>query len=392
MIALGSLAVAPGPAPLLAARAKVAAVGRLLGLAEGPVTRLAIAVSELLRELGSEVELGMEARLEGEPMLRIELRGTRPCGAARAVLALLDEAELREGATLVRGGMRLPPTAAGLDPRALAAQARALLEEPSRAELLAALAEKNRRLEEASRLKSQFLANCSHELRTPMNAIIGFTERVLKKAGEALPERQRRNLETVLRNARQLLAMINTLLDFSRIEAGRVALEPESFALAELLEEVGALIEPLAEAKGLELRCEAPPQAQELYTDRAKLRQILVNLAGNAVKFTERGSVTVRARIEAQPGPPPWVRLEVADTGVGLSAAAQEYIFEPFRQVDGADTRTHGGTGLGLAISRELAVLLGGELTVRSREGQGSTFILRVPAQVGETPEAARAA
>lgn len=245
------------------------------------------------------------------------------------------------------------------------------------------LEEKSAALEKATRLKSEFLANMSHELRTPMNSIIGFTERVILKAGETLPQRQLANLHTVKRNAHQLLELINSLLDISKIEAGRMEVYPEQFELQSLLQEVVELTETLVVDKGLKLQLSAPEQPIVMLTDRAKLRQILVNLVGNGVKFTDRGGITLRVLPKPSGSEPPDmsdpVIIEVSDTGQGISPENQKQIFEPFVQGDGSDARRSGGTGLGLAIVQNFTALLQGRIKLSSTLGLGTTLTLTLP-------------
>jgi len=245
------------------------------------------------------------------------------------------------------------------------------------------LEEKSEALEKATRLKSEFLANMSHELRTPMNSIIGFTERVILKSGETLPQRQLTNLHTVKRNAHQLLALINSLLDISKIEAGRMEVLPEEFDLQTLLQEVVELTETLVADKGLSMQLHGPDQSVTLVTDRAKLRQILVNLVGNGVKFTEQGGITLRvlpapAESAAQTQEKSIV-IQVSDTGVGISPENQQKIFEAFVQGDGSDARRSGGTGLGLAIVKSFVAMLQGNISLDSVQGQGTTLTLTLP-------------
>ncbi|MHB8713529.1 MAG: sensor histidine kinase, partial [Trichloromonadaceae bacterium] len=245
------------------------------------------------------------------------------------------------------------------------------------------LEEKSAALEKATRLKSEFLANMSHELRTPMNSIIGFTERVILKSGETLPPRQLTNLHTVRRNAHQLLELINSLLDISKIEAGRMEVLPEEFELQSLLREVVELTEPLVFDKGLSMQLSAPEQPIVMLTDRAKLRQILVNLVGNGVKFTEQGGITLRvlpelSGLEPQPSSD-YVIIEVSDTGPGISPENQTQIFEPFVQGDGSDARRSSGTGLGLAIVKNFTAMLQGQVKLSSTQGLGTTLTLTLP-------------
>jgi len=242
----------------------------------------------------------------------------------------------------------------------------------------AAMAIENARLYEealaANRAKAGFLATMSHELRTPLNAMIGYVELLLMGIPEPIPMASRAHVERIRLASRHLLSIIEEILTFSRIEAGRETVDAEEVDLAALAGEVSAIIEPLANERGLLLHVPADVDPPTLVTDPRKLRQILVNLLGNAVKFTERGSVGFA--VERGDGA---VLLHVRDTGIGVDAALHEAIFEPFRQVDGGMTRAVPGTGLGLTVSRELARLLGGDILVRSVPGEGSVFTVRLP-------------
>jgi signal transduction histidine kinase len=242
------------------------------------------------------------------------------------------------------------------------------------------LEDKNRRLRELDRVKSEFLANMSHELRTPLTSIIGFTDLTLRSAGSSLPPAARSNLELVKENAAILLGMINDLLDLSKIESGKLTVFVERFDLVALAREAVASVEPLARQKGLALstRVEGNGHPLQIETDRLKVRQILLNLLGNALKFTDRGRVEVVVRAAA-PAEFDGVEVLVRDTGVGIAPADIPRIFEQFRQLDGSPTRRHGGTGLGLSIVKKLADLLGGNTLVASEPGKGSTFTVRLP-------------
>jgi PAS domain S-box-containing protein len=231
-------------------------------------------------------------------------------------------------------------------------------------------------LEQASNLKSQFLANMSHEFRTPLNAILGYTSMLLQGVSGALGPSQRRNLDRVDSNARHLLAIINDILDISRIEAGRMPVHLSRFELPMLVSEVLAEVEPLIARSKLSVRRELERSLPVLKSDRPKVKQILVNLLSNALKFTPAGSVTVSAARKPRTGE---VWISVADTGIGIADRDQERIFGDFQQVDGSTTRQYGGAGLGLSICRRLAEVLGGRLTLSSKVGQGSTFTLVLP-------------
>jgi PAS domain S-box-containing protein len=242
----------------------------------------------------------------------------------------------------------------------------------------AAVAIENARLYEealaANRAKAGFLATMSHELRTPLNAMIGYVDLLLLGIPEQIPAAARGQVERIRLASRHLLSIIEEILTFSRLEAGRETVETAEVDLAAVTREVSAIIEPLAAEKGLRLDLPVDPEPATLMTDPRKLRQILVNLLGNAVKFTPRG--TVGFEVERADGA---VLLHVRDTGIGIDAENHEIIFEAFRQVDDTKTRVVPGTGLGLTVSRELARLLGGDITVRSAPGQGSVFTVQLP-------------
>ncbi|HVY79474.1 MAG TPA: two-component regulator propeller domain-containing protein, partial [Steroidobacteraceae bacterium] len=248
------------------------------------------------------------------------------------------------------------------------------------------LVESNRQLAEAARAKSDFLDRMSHELRTPMNGVVGMTELL---ARTPLSATQAHLTKTIRSSAQILLQIVNDLLDLSKIRAGKVALEALPIDLAQVLEECTSLFAGAAEGKGIELIvCPPAPFDRVLRGDPLRVRQILMNLVGNAVKFTAHGEVVVRADIVAVEGERATVRIAVSDTGIGMDAAAMKRIFEPFSQADETTTRRFGGTGLGLAICRELADLMGGSIEVESRPQIGSTFYLSLPLQVGTEPAA----
>ena len=230
--------------------------------------------------------------------------------------------------------------------------------------------------EAATESKSRFLANMSHELRTPMTSIIGFSESLMNDDPHLAAE-QRAAVETIRRNGYYLLELINDILDLSKIEADKMRIERVECLLTQLVREVVELMSPRAAEKKLTLRVEyrsAVPQSIE--TDPTRLRQVLINLLGNAIKFTQRGEVRLIVGIDLEAEGSP-LRFDVVDTGIGISTEQMAVLFQPFTQADASTTRQFGGTGLGLSISRRLAQMLGGEITVASRAGQGSTFTLR---------------
>jgi PAS domain S-box-containing protein len=247
------------------------------------------------------------------------------------------------------------------------------------------LAEARDRAESADRIKSAFLATMSHELRTPLNSIIGFTGIMLQGLAGPLNAEQTKQMGMVQSSARHLLALINDVLDISKIEAGQLKIHAEPFDLRASLEKVTALVKPLADKKRLALRVVLPPDMEPVVNDRLRVEQVLINLLNNAIKFTERGEVTLDAGLikdytsPSQGTPQPAARLRVTDTGIGIKPEDMEKIFQPFRQVDSGITRQHDGTGLGLTICRHLADLMGGEISSKSVWGEGSVFTFVLP-------------
>jgi len=239
------------------------------------------------------------------------------------------------------------------------------------------LSEKNVELERANRAKDRFLATMSHELRTPLNAVIGFTGTLLMQLPGPLNADQERQLRTVQGSARQLLSLINDLLDLAKIEAGKVVPELEPVSCRELLDSVAATLHPLAAAKGLHLEIAAPEPDIVVHTDRRALSQIVLNLATNAIKFTEQGEIRIAVEPTAT-GVTPGVALHVSDTGIGIRAADLPRLFEAFQQF--GDARAREGSGLGLHLSQKLAEMLGGRIDCESTHRRGSRFTLTLAA------------
>ena len=244
---------------------------------------------------------------------------------------------------------------------------------------------------EASRTKSSFLTNMSHELRTPLNAIIGVTEMLREDAEELDRGDEIEPLGRVLGAARHLLELINEILDLSKIEAGRMELQLETFQVAAVIDEVASTIEPLVVKNGNRIRVECGEAIGTLRADQMRFRQVLLNLVSNANKFTENGTVSIRAE-QLSEADRDWITIAVADTGIGMNSEQLGRLFQEFSQADASTTRRYGGTGLGLAISRRLCRLMGGDIDVTSAPGQGSTFTIRLPSTAPEAsaPSASR--
>lgn len=242
------------------------------------------------------------------------------------------------------------------------------------------LDEKNQQLQELDRLKSQFLANMSHELRTPLNSIIGFTGIILQGLTGEITDEQKKQLEMVYDSGRHLLGLINDVLDLSKIAAGKTEVMPESFCLAEIIDSTIAMITPLADSKNLKLIAAGmPPPGFEIYSDRNKIKQILINLLNNAVKFTERGQIEINTNFMPEGDE---IEISVSDTGIGIKEEALDSIFDEFRQIEGTVVRDKGGVGLGLSISKKLVELLKGKIRAESEYGIGSKFTFSLPLQV----------
>src|SRR6516164_2057866 len=252
------------------------------------------------------------------------------------------------------------------------------------ARLFREIEDKSRQLEEASQHKSQFLANMSHELRTPLNAILGYTELMADGAYGEPSEKMMGILQRLEANGRHLLGLINDVLDLSKIEAGQLELELSDYSVQDIAQTVRSTLEPLAADKKLGFKVEMAPQLPSGHGDGRRLTQVLINLVGNAIKFTDAGEVAIKA--EAQNGS---FHVSVRDTGPGISAVDQAKLFQEFQQADNAITRKKGGTGLGLAISKRIIEMHGGRIWVQSQPGQGSTFTFTLPVIVERQVEPA---
>ena len=229
-------------------------------------------------------------------------------------------------------------------------------------------------VEEANRLKSEFLSNMSHELRTPLNSVMALSRVLIMQTKEKLSDEEANYLEIIERNGKQLLALINDILDLSKIEAGRMDVSPKFFSIKSTIETIAESLEPLAEGKGIELTPQIPEYLPRIESDESRIHQILQNIIGNGVKFTNKGGVTVSASSDTEK-----IYIKVKDTGIGISNKDLPYIFEEFRQVDGSSSRPFEGTGLGLTIAYKAAKMLGGDIFVESTPGKGSTFKITLP-------------
>jgi PAS domain S-box-containing protein len=231
------------------------------------------------------------------------------------------------------------------------------------------------RLHRASRMKSEFLANMSHELRTPLNGIIGFSELLVDGKAGPLAPKQREFLEDILRSGQHLLQLINDVLDLSKVEAGKMVLYPEQVDTAKAIREICAVVSPMTKKKGLRVDIDVEPPAHLVMLDPHKFKQVLYNLLSNAAKFTDEGGrVGVRASLTGDR-----LRLEVSDSGIGIAPEDLDRIFHEFTQLDSGSSRRYEGTGLGLALTRKLVEFQGGSITVDSRPGEGSLFVVELP-------------
>jgi signal transduction histidine kinase len=228
--------------------------------------------------------------------------------------------------------------------------------------------------EDATQVKSRFLTIMSHELRSPLTTIIGFTRLVKRKSRDTLPAKQQNNLEKVLISSDHLLTLIDDILDLAKLENDMMPVQPVDFLLKPLIDECLQTFKPMVKRKRLSLVKEVEADSSPLCTDKIKVKQILINLLSNAVKYTEEGTITITSR--RRDGE---VTVAVVDTGIGIPKEKQALLFQDFRQVDDSSTRLHGGTGLGLSISRRFARLMDGDITFESTEGVGSTFKVTIP-------------
>lgn len=296
---------------------------------------------------------------------------TLPMTAGERILGIVTWVDQEPGRIFTQADIQLAQT--------LVAQSTVAIDN---AELFRELETRALELAEANRLKSQFLATISHELRTPMNSIIGFSDTLLSGLYGELNEKQASRIERIQRNGYTLLTLIDDLLDLSKIDAGRMELNIEQVNVHESIMAVAQSMESQAVKQGLEMKFEVEPDLPRVRADARRLRQVITNLLSNAIKFTQEGSITIRSQSIERNGAP-FVQISIADTGIGISPDDQAIIFDEFRQADGSTTRMFGGTGLGLAITKRLVEMMNGAIWVVSEPGQGSTFSFVLPASEG---------
>ncbi|MEO1133618.1 MAG: ATP-binding protein [Cyanobacteria bacterium J06639_1] len=314
---------------------------------------------------------------QGDEQIAVELM---KAGASDYLAKSRITAELLE--TLIRNAIRVrgAERAAALANQQLQESHQLLMEQYRELELQRQhIQMQNLQLVEASRLKSEFLSTMSHELRTPLNAIIGFSQLLLRQSGRGLNDEQSDMIQRMLNNGKNLLGLLNEVLDYSKIEADRLELQPQPFNLDLFVTETACELRSLADEKSLDLTLDLQLDRPEVVNDKKRLRQVLVNLLSNAIKFTDAGRVSIIARNLEDDR----ISIQVTDTGIGIPQEAIAHIFDAFRQVDQSSTRRFQGTGLGLAIAHSLVDMMHGDISVESRVGSGSTFAVVVPRCVG---------
>ncbi len=398
MIKLGEISI-NDKTSLVEARNKIRILAEELKFGSITATRMATTSSEISRQMmntgqASSIKLALDKRGGRYGLVLQFITQGRPSSAVsiallQTVFDYFEVSQIAEGSESIKNFKFLhdpefKPTAEFID-RAMAIIQHLTLEELVKVvkrrttELEAKtveLEQTNIRLQEASSHKSQFLASMSHELRTPLNSIIGYTKLMLDGLEGALNEEQRKDLQTVYTNSKHLLNIINDLLDLAKIEAGKMVVCHQTFTVSELLAEVIPTIQQLAEQKGLHFAHFVPPNIDNLYADKVKVKQVLINILANAVKFTNEGSVTLNVADDDSD-----FTFSVTDTGIGIRKGNLEMIFDSFKQVGPANIAGYEGTGLGLTISQQFIEMQGDRIWAESELGKGSTFTFTLPKQ-----------